>query len=85
MLSLTYVKEVSSHAAAVTPFVPIRPLGTRIVEVTRQAAVVTVLVGALTGKVALGATKEAGHQLLVTQRDTRHISLSRLSTETSQM
>lgn len=75
----TYVKEVSSHAAAMTHFVPIGSLGARIVEVTGQAAVITVLVGALSGKVAMGATKEAGHQLLFTKKDTTRISLSRLS------
>lgn len=75
----TYVKEVSSHLAAMAHFVPVGSLGTRIVEVARQAAVVTVPVGALSGKVAVGATKEAGHQLLFTKKDTTHISWSPLS------
>lgn len=79
----TYIKEVSSHAAAMTHLVPIGSLGTRIVEVARQAAVVTVLTGALSGKVAVGSTKEAGHQLLFSPKDTTHISSSRPSWEMS--
>lgn len=64
---------MSSHAAAMAHLVPVGSLGTRIVEVARQAAVVTVPIGALRGKVASGATKEAGHQLLFTQKDTTGI------------
>lgn len=75
----TYVKEVSSHAAAMTHLVPIGSLGTRIVEVARQAAVITVPIGALSGKVAMGATQEAGYRLLFAQKDKTHMSLSRLS------
>lgn len=63
----TYVEEVSSAAAAVTHLVPVGSLGAGLVEVSRQAAVVAVLAGALRGKVAVGATEEAGHQLLKTQ------------------
>lgn len=81
----TYVKEVSSHAAAMTHLVPIGSLGTRIVEVARQAAVVTVPIGALGGQVARGSTKEAGHRLLFSQKDTTHVSLSRPSWEISRI
>lgn len=81
----TYVKEVSGHAAAMTHFVPIGSLGTRIIKMARQAAVVAVLIGALNGEVALGATKEAGRQPLFTEKDKTHISLTRLSWEMSWM
>lgn len=56
----THVEEVSRHAAAVALFVPVRSLAARIVEVSRQAAVVAVPVGTLAHQVARGATKEAG-------------------------
>lgn len=64
----THVKEVSGHAAAVTHFVPVGSLGARIVEVSRQAAVITVPVWALSGKVSMGAAKEARNQLLFSQK-----------------
>lgn len=61
---------MSSHAAAMTLFVPICPLGTRVVHVAGEAAVVTVPTGALTGEVAVGPTKEAGLRLLFSRKDT---------------
>lgn len=67
---------MSSHAAAMTLFVPVCSLATGIVEVPGQAAVITVLIGALAGKVAVVSTQEAGQQLLHTQKDTTCISLS---------
>lgn len=56
----THIEEVPGHVAAMTLFVPIRPLATGPVEVPRQATVVAVLIGTLTHQVAQGATKEAG-------------------------
>lgn len=52
------------HAAPLAPLVPVRSFTARIVEVSRQAAVVAVLVGTSIGPVAWVATKEAGRQLL---------------------
>lgn len=66
----THVKEVSCHAAAMALFVPVRFLAAGVVDVSRQAAVVAVLIGTLTGQVAWGATKEAGCQLLHTHTQT---------------
>lgn len=56
----THIEEVSRHAAAVALLVPVRSLAARIVEVSRQAAVVAVPVGTLAHQVAWGAAKEAG-------------------------
>lgn len=56
MLKVTHVKEVSCHAAAMTLFVPVRPLAARAEQVTREAAVVAVLIGTFTGHMARGAT-----------------------------
>lgn len=52
----TSVKEVSRHAAAMTLFVPVRPLAARTEQVTREATVVAVLIGTFTGDMARGAT-----------------------------
>lgn len=59
----TSVKEVTRHAAAMTPFVPVRPLAAGIIQVTRHPAVVAVFIGTCADHVACGATKEAGRQL----------------------
>lgn len=67
---------MSGHAAAMALLVPVCPLATGVVEVPGQAAVITVLVGALAGEVAVGSTQEAGQQLLQTQKDTTRISVS---------
>lgn len=57
---------MSPHAAAMALFVPVRLLNAGFVQVTRQAAVVAVLIGTCTDQMAWSATKEAGQQLLQT-------------------
>ena len=62
----THVKGVPRHATALALFVPVRFLTAGVEEVSRQAAVVAVLIGTFADPVAWGATKEAGLQLLHT-------------------
>lgn len=58
------------HVAAMALFVPICSLVAGLVEVPGQAAIVAVLIGTLTERVAWVATKVAGRQLLHTHTHT---------------
>ena len=55
---------MSCHVATMTLFVPRRSLNAGFIEVPRQATVVAMLTGTLTGQVTQVATKDAGRQLL---------------------